>query len=101
MQSPATDLYVSVRGRTASGGWENYRAVDEYRHITAFFLEVTFKIFSSCMIILDACLYWALGPEKMFSKYESSLHVLSMMQSDLQACAWFVHSMAAEALNTR
>jgi hypothetical protein len=30
----------------------------------SYFPEVTFKIFASCMIILDARLYWALRPAK-------------------------------------
>jgi predicted AAA+ superfamily ATPase len=56
--------------------------------------------FSSCMRILDPCLYWALGP----GKYFLNMGVHSMCSHwgtlTLQACVWFVHRLAADTEHT-
>jgi hypothetical protein len=54
-------------GRSASGSWENYRAVHECRHITALFVL-------------------GFGTRKIFSKHGSSQYVLPLGALTLQAC---------------
>jgi hypothetical protein len=86
-------------GRSASGGWENYGAVSEYRHLTAFFLK-----WHTLKILPVAWEFWkrvCIGLWEFTVCAPTGAHwPTNVFILTLQECVWFVHRLAADTLNT-